>query len=162
MEIIFIDKSTVLDLVDIFEELEHYYFKEQAASRAEIEDYLRNGLCAPHSGVQTIAALSNQQVLGFATFSILYPAPKLSGQAFMKDLFTRRSARGKGVGTQLIKFIAQYAIDHGCRRLDWTAESTNPVAGKFYTSLGADGIREKQYFRLSDQKLVDFAGADQV
>jgi hypothetical protein len=54
-------------------------------------------------------------------------------------------------------FIAAFAIEHGCTRFDWTAETTNPKAAEFYSSLGASLLEEKQYFRLDHQNLVTFA-----
>ncbi len=52
----------------------------------------------------------------------MFPAPKLSGQMYMKDLFVSSSARGKGIGLQLMKHLATIALTHNCQRLDWTAE----------------------------------------
>ncbi|WP_074388755.1 GNAT family N-acetyltransferase [Mangrovibacter phragmitis] len=75
----------------------------------------------------------------------------------MKDLFTSAAVRGQGVGKSLMQFIAAFAIEHGCTRFDWTAETTNPKAAEFYLSLGASLIEEKQYFRLDHQRLATFA-----
>lgn len=58
-----------------------------------------------------------------------------------------------------MKFIANYALEHGCNRLDWTAESSNPVASEFYLAIGAEQILEKQYFRFEGLALSDFASA---
>jgi Acetyltransferase (GNAT) family. len=55
-----------------------------------------------------IAAFDHDEVLGFATYIIMFPAPKLSGQMYMKDLFVSSSARGKGIGLQLIKHFGYY------------------------------------------------------
>ncbi|MDN0031266.1 MULTISPECIES: GNAT family N-acetyltransferase [Serratia] len=95
--------------------------------------------------------------MGFATFSLLFPAPRCSGQAFMKELFTSEKARGRGVGRALIQFIATFALEHGCSRLDWTAEASNPKAGEFYLSIGASLIEDKQYFRMEGKDLKAFA-----
>ena len=145
------------DLVEIFSELEQYYFAEKAASTNEIEEYLKNGLFAEHSGVQVMAAYDQETVVGFATYSILYPAPRLSGQLFMKDLFVSSTVRGQGVGVNLMKKLAQYAQSKGCRRMDWTAESTNPRAGEFYRSIGARLVSEKEYYRFEGDALFEFA-----
>ncbi|SWN75747.1 GNAT family N-acetyltransferase [Klebsiella pneumoniae] len=75
----------------------------------------------------------------------------------MKEIFTSEAARGQGVGKSLIRFIANFALKHGCSRLDWTTDKSNPKAGAFYLSLGATLIEEKQYFRLEGKDLETFS-----
>ncbi|WP_115718966.1 GNAT family N-acetyltransferase [Gallaecimonas mangrovi] len=146
-----------LQLLDIFEELEHYYFKDQAASREDITAYLQQQVFSAHSGVRLIAAFSGTSVVGFASYSVLYPAPKLAGQMFMKDLFVSAQARGQGVGKKLMQHLACLAVELGCKRLDWTAESTNPKAGLFYHGIGAALLAEKEYYRFEGEALSRFA-----
>lgn len=95
-------------------------------------------------------------IVGFATITIMYPAPKLSGQLYMKDLFVSSHVRGEGIGFKLMKHITQIALDFDCNRFDWTAESTNPAAGQFYRSIGASLIKEKEYYRLEGDALSQF------
>ena len=71
--------------------------------------------------------------------------------------FTSEKAGGRGVGRALIQFIATFALEHGCSRLDWTAEASNPKAGEFYLSIGASLIEDKQYFRMEGKDLKAFA-----
>lgn len=146
-------------LVPIFSELERYYFGHDAASECDILDYLQHGLFADHSGVRLIAASVNDQIVGFATYTIMYPAPRLSGQMYMKDLFVSQQARGLGVGEQLMKSLAREALDKQCLRLDWTAETTNPGAAAFYQKIHATQVAEKQYFRFEGDALKAFAKA---
>ncbi|ANR89084.1 acetyltransferase [Vibrio cholerae 2740-80] len=157
VEIKRVDKHHCLDLVGIFIELEQYYFGDKAASEQDLANYLSHQVFSEHSGVKVIAAFEHDKILGFATYTIMFPAPKLSGQMYMKDLFVSSSARGKGIGLQLMKHLAAIAITHNCQRLDWTAESTNPTAGKFYKSIGASLIREKEYYRFEGNDLNKLA-----
>ena len=160
MKIIFANKSHIEQILPIFRELEEYYFGDKAASLEDIRGYFQSRVFSETSGVQVLLALDDlDQVVGFATISVLYPAPKLSGQIYMKDLYTSTSSRGLGVGKQLMKFIAKYALENGCNRLDWTAESSNPEAGNFYAAIGAEQVKEKQYFRFEDSSLRSFVTA---
>ena len=109
-----------------------------------------------YSAVTIIGARNEDALVGFATFSLLFPAPRCSGRAFMKELL-RPKSRGRGVGRALIQFIATFALEHGCSRLDWTAEASNPKAGEFYLSIGASLIEDKQYFRMEGKDLKAFA-----
>lgn len=157
MEILIANKCDVEEILPIFRELEEYYFGKHAASIADIRDYFLKQVFSNDSGVTVVIAKNNGVVLGFATFTIMYPAPKLSGQAYMKDLFTSSTVRGQGVGKSIMKFIAAYALKRGCNRLDWTAEMSNPTAGVFYKAIGASQIHEKQYFRFEGKQLEEFS-----
>ncbi|EKM25411.1 GNAT family N-acetyltransferase [Vibrio sp. HENC-03] len=159
MDIRTVDHESCLDLIPIFTELEQYYFKEQAATEKELAHYLKYKVFSEYSGVKVIAAYNNDTIMGFATYTVMFPAPKLSGQMYLKDLFVSSSARGKGVGLKLMKYLASLAVNHGCHRLDWTAESTNPTAGRFYQSIGAERVTEKEYYRFSGDTLLEFSQA---
>ncbi|MEF1246766.1 GNAT family N-acetyltransferase [Vibrio owensii] len=159
MDIRTVDHESCLDLIPIFTELEQYYFKEQAATEKELAHYLEYKVFSEYSGVKVIAAYNNDTIMGFATYTVMFPAPKLSGQMYLKDLFVSSSARGKGVGLKLMKYLASLAVNHGCHRLDWTAESTNPTAGRFYQSIGAERVTEKEYYRFSNDTLLEFSQA---
>lgn len=159
MDIRTVDHESCLDLIPIFTELEQYYFKEQAATEKELAHYLKYKVFSEYSGVKVIAAYNNDTIMGFATYTVMFPAPKLSGQMYLKDLFVSSSARGKGVGLKLMKYLASLAVNHGCHRLDWTAESTNPIAGRFYQSIGAERVTEKEYYRFSGDTLLKFSQA---
>ena len=159
MDIRTVDHESCLDLIPIFTELEQYYFKEQAATEKELAHYLKYKVFSEYSGIKVIAAYTNDTIMGFATYTVMFPAPKLSGQMYLKDLFVSSSARGKGVGLKLMKYLASLAVNHGCHRLDWTAESTNPTAGRFYQSIGAKRVNEKEYYRFSGDALLEFSQA---
>ncbi|WP_045481430.1 GNAT family N-acetyltransferase [Vibrio owensii] len=159
MDIRTVDHESCLDLIPIFTELEQYYFKEQAATEKELAHYIKYKVFSEYSGVKVIAAYNNDTIMGFATYTVMFPAPKLSGQMYLKDLFVSSSARGKGVGLKLMKYLASLAVNHGCHRLDWTAESTNPTAARFYQSIGAERVNEKEYYRFSGDTLLEFSQA---
>ncbi len=141
------------------------------------EDYAYYGLDVPELSVikahidRVISSESAQSVIlvgrlgddvvGFATYAIMYPAPGPSGQLYMKELFIRDAHRGQGLGRQFLKAIARVAVDAGCSRFDWTSETTNPKAVAFYEQIGAAMLEEKRYFRIDGDALTAFANEDQ-
>ncbi len=146
-----------LDILPVLAELERYYFKENAASEAQLAQYITEQMFSEHSGVKVVAAYDGGQVLGFASYTVMFPAPNLAGQMYMKDLFVSSEARGRGVGLFIMKYLANLAIEIGCKRLDWTAENTNPSAGEFYKKIGANQLHEKEYYRFAGNELAEFA-----
>lgn len=157
MDIAICGVADVPELASLFVEMEDYYFGRGVVSYEDMSAYLAEKVFSAYSGVTVVGARKNGVLVGFSTFSLMFPAPLCSGQAFMKELFTSEVVRGQGVGKSLIRFIAHFALKHGCSRLDWTAEKSNPKAGAFYLSLGAALIEEKQYFRLEGKDLETFS-----
>ncbi|MEM8728296.1 MAG: GNAT family N-acetyltransferase [Pseudomonadota bacterium] len=112
------------------------------------------------SGCQAVLACVDDAACGFATFTVLHPALNASGTFIMKDLFVSKQARGLGLGGHFMRHLARMAVDMGCRRFDWTAETDNPRALAFYEELGAQLVAEKVYFRFCDDDLDSFIGSD--
>ena len=144
-------------IAELIYQIEIYYFDTQASAKEEIKNYVEKNFFQPHCGVQVVLAKEGEEALGIATFSILYPGPDGGGQMYLKDLFTTEASRGKGVGKAIMRFLANFAIEHDCNRLDWTAETDNPKAIEFYHHIGATPVPEKVYFRFSGKNLQSFA-----
>ncbi|WP_065202965.1 GNAT family N-acetyltransferase [Chromobacterium subtsugae] len=144
-------------LAELFYLIDRHYFGADRANLDASARYVAANLFQPHCGVQTMLAQRDGQTLGLATFSLLYPAPEYSGQLFMKDLFTRKEARGSGAGQALLRALASLALERGCQRLDWTAERGNQAALAFYDRIGAGVVEDKVYYRISGAALAAFA-----
>ena len=59
-----------------------------------------------------------------------------------------------------MRFLAAYAIDNNCSRLDWTADRDNHQAICFYQDLNATESTDKAYFRMDGHKLAKLAEED--
>ena len=89
--------------------------------------------------------------------AILYPAAKERGQLFMKELYVVSDCRSQGIGRQLMRWIARYALAKNCVRFDWTVDADDPRAVALYRSLGASHLTDRLYFRFSGDDLTRFA-----
>jgi GNAT superfamily N-acetyltransferase len=119
-------------------------------------DVIGRDLAGLPAGVELIVA-ETDRLVGFVTFSAIYPGPGLKSGFFMKELFVAHAERGKGIGTALIQAVAQAAIQRGHGRIDWTADRNNSGLLDFYSSLGAVDQPEKVFFRLSGDALASLA-----
>jgi GNAT superfamily N-acetyltransferase len=115
------------ELVRLFHAIDVHYWGEAAPSRAAMARHVDEAVLAFRS-CETAIAEQDGRAVGLATFAVLYPAPGPGGQLFMKDLFALAGARGQGVGRALMGFLARLAVERGCGRFDWTAETDNPEA----------------------------------
>jgi GNAT superfamily N-acetyltransferase len=139
-------------LAELFDAVDHHYWGAAAPSREAMAEHVRLRVVGARSCEIAIAEIDGEGV-GLATFAVLYPAPGPGGQLFMKDLFTLAGVRGQGVGLALMTFLARLALERGCRRFDWTAETDNPEALAFYDRLGARRVEEKVYYRFDGEGL---------
>jgi len=144
----------------LLEQYQYYSAEPVTYSLGELEDYIRQRMFSDYSGITVVAAYQNNQMLGFASFTVMYPVMRLSGQMYMKDLYVAAHARGQKVGLCLMKHLARLALQQECSRLDWTAESDNPKAGEFYNAIGAQLLTVKQYYRFENEALRQFADSD--
>lgn len=73
----------------------------------------------------------------------------------MKDLFVRAEYRSSGVGRQIITELARFARLNNYARLDWHVLYWNTPAVKFYDSMGAINLTQKEDWLLYRLPLKD-------
>lgn len=63
---------------------------------------------------------------------------------------------GQGLGTEMLRFYAQYALEHGCIDLRLDTNRINERARRFYDKFGfrEAGIVKTEFFGLGDVELV--------
>jgi GNAT superfamily N-acetyltransferase len=120
-------------------------------------DSILGGLAALPPGV-TILVAETDVVIGFAAFSAIYPGPGVASGLFLKELFVTSRCRQAGAGSLLMRAVAEFAVRHGHKRVDWTAARNNPRLLEYYEGLGALKQEDKVFFRLTGEALESLAG----
>ena len=120
------------------------------------ESILRDLASLP-AGV-TILVAETDRIAGFAAFSAIYPGPGLASGLFLKELFVTKEWRHSGVGSALMRAVAVFAVEHGHKRVDWTAARDNARLLAYYQGLGALRQEDKVFFRLAGEALAELAG----
>jgi GNAT superfamily N-acetyltransferase len=83
-----------------------------------------------------VAVDEHGQLLGLA-HSVFHPSTwALRGYCYLEDLFVARSARGDGVGKQLIEATADAARERGMQQLYWHTQQFNGAARSLYDTVG--------------------------
>jgi GNAT superfamily N-acetyltransferase len=157
MEIRFFRPEDTESLTDIVHDMSRHYHGENASPRETVGRNLIENILGPDSDVRIVVAVDDGRVVGVATISLLYPAPKERAQLFMKELYVVSDFRHRGAGTRLMTFIAQYAVSRNCARFDWTVDAGNIAALAFYRSFGAAPVTNKLYFRIDGEALNQLA-----
>lgn len=138
-------------LVALFQEMQaHYRVPCPPAERIAAD------LANLPPGVDLFVA-AEPAIVGFAAVCALYPGPGLRPGCFLKELFVAGQARGRGVGTGLLRAVSRSALQRGFARIDWTAASGDAGLRAYYRTTGAVEQPDKLFFRLTGDALERFA-----
>jgi GNAT superfamily N-acetyltransferase len=91
--------------------------------------------------------------LFFHNFSTFLGKPGL----YIEDLFVDDNMRGKGIGREMLIFLAWLALERDCGRLEWWVLDWNEPAINFYHTLGAQAMDDWTVFRITGDNLVQLA-----
>jgi len=146
------DTPVILDFVRAlaqYERLEH----EVVAT----EESLRRTLFGERRYAEVILACKGERPLAFALFFHNYSTFNGAPGIYLEDLFVLPEARGRGIGKQLLTYLAHTAVERGCARLEWAVLDWNEPAIGFYKRLGAIPMDEWTVFRLTGNALTTLA-----
>jgi len=145
-------------LIDLLCELHAYYNDGAVAPREAVREHLLENLLGPGSPHRlVVAADDGGTVIGLAAITLVYSlvdfAPAQRKHCQLKELYVRSSSRSIGAGRALMEWVASYASERGCCRIDWPVKASNARGISFYESLGARRILERLSYRLSEPEL---------
>ena len=138
-------------LLSFVRELAEYEKLEHLAVATE-HDFAK-ALFGDRPTVEAVIATMDGEPAGcaifFANFSTFLGKPGL----YLEDLFVRPSARGAGVGRELLRYLARLAVDRGWGRFEWAVLDWNQPAIGFYKKLGATPLDDWTIFRVTGDAL---------
>jgi len=105
----------------------------------------------------TIAEWDGEPV-GFGLWFFAYSTWRGQPTLYLEDLFVRPEARGRGIGKEMMRFLARTALETNCGRFVWQVLDWNEPSIKFYESLGAEVVREWLTCRVDGDALRALAG----
>ena len=122
------------------------------------EEGLRKAMFGAQPSAEAVIGYSGDEPIGFAvffhTFSTFLGSPSL----YLEDLFVLPEWRGKGLGRQLLSYLARFALARDCQRLEWSVLDWNEPSIRFYRGLGALPRDEWTIYRLSGEALERLGG----
>ena len=117
-------------LIDLLCELHAYYHEGSVVARDLVREHLLVHLLAADSPHRLgVASGGDGAVIGLAAitpvYSLVEPAPDKRKHCQLKELYVRSSARSGGAGRALMSWVARYALENGCCRIDWPVKASN-------------------------------------
>jgi GNAT superfamily N-acetyltransferase len=132
-------------------------YEQLADQVTATETRLREALFGGQPIAHAVIAREGDTPAGFAlyffNFSTFVGLPGL----YLEDLFVRPAFRKRGLGRQMLAYLARVAVERGCRRMEWSVLDWNETALRVYRGIGARSMNEWTVQRLSGEALSDLA-----
>jgi GNAT superfamily N-acetyltransferase len=94
---------------------------------------------------------------GFAVWFLSYSTWQARNGLYLEDLYVTPEHRRAGLGRMLLCHLARIAVEEGCGRFEWSVLDWNEPAIRVYEAIGAEPQNEWTRYRLSGEKLKQFA-----
>lgn len=142
----------VEELAALLEEMDRFYGATDAEPLDERIRQIEAAIFTADPVAYALLAWEAGQLVGFATYSFLWPAIGLTRSLYLKELYVTEPRRRSGVGTALMRAVFDVAVRKSCSRVEWTADMDNPEAQRFYQAL-ARPHPSKLFYRLEGDDL---------
>jgi GNAT superfamily N-acetyltransferase len=114
---------------------------------------LTEALFGQRQVAQAVLAELDGEAVGFAVYFHNFSTFLGRAGLYLEDLYVQPHARGRGVGTCLIRFVAKIAVERNCARFEWSVLDWNTPAVDFYRALGAVAMDEWTVQRVTGAAL---------
>ena len=114
------DVPLILSLIKALAEYERLSDEAVATEAA-----LRESLFGPQAGAEVAIAYAGEEPVGFAVWFHNYSTFLGRAGLYLEDLFVLPQWRGRGIGRQLLAYVAGVAVARGCGRMEWSVLNWN-------------------------------------
>ena len=125
---------------------------------AATTDKLNETLFVESPLVRVLLAEVAGTAVGFAMFYASYSSLLAQPCLWLDDLFVQSHFRGLGIGTALLKSLAQIAESTNCGRIEWTVNTRNSPGIAFYQKQGARILENIRVCRIDGEAISLLAG----
>ena len=147
------EPADVRALADIAEEMDRFYGAAKVEPAEIRMRQISEALFHDPPSAYALLAWNNNRLIGFASYSFLWPAVGLTRSLYLKELYVSEAARGQGIGKLLMQHLYNIAAKQGCSRVEWTTDRDNLDAQGFYSQLGVPVQASKLFYRIEGDDL---------
>jgi ribosomal protein S18 acetylase RimI-like enzyme len=148
----------VAAMVELLREMGDFYGEIPEESAEAKADQINSVLFANPPLAYALLARDGSHLVGFAAYSFLWPSIQTTKSLYMKELYVLKNYRRSGVGKMLMEHIFQIAAENDCGRAEWTTDSDNMDAQRFYESFGSINLPSKVFYRVEGREALRAAG----
>jgi GNAT superfamily N-acetyltransferase len=155
-----IRRGDVAAVVGLVHELAEY---EKAAAEVQLtDDDLAAALFGTAPALFGHVAVSDEepdagQVVGMALWFLNFSTWRGTHGLYLEDLYVRPEHRGRGLGRELLRTLAEVCVSRRYSRLEWSVLDWNAPSIQFYRAAGAVAMEEWTVWRLTGSALEQFA-----
>jgi GNAT superfamily N-acetyltransferase len=135
-------------------------FEELESQVVATEAQLKQNLFGATRFAEVLLCEFDAKAIGFALFFHSFSTFLGQPGVYLEDLYIQPSYRGNGLGTVLLKRLAQVAAERGCGRLEWSVLDWNQSAIELYENLGAKPLGDWIMYRLTGDALAALGKID--
>ena len=106
---------------------------------------------------EVLIAEFNGETIGYVLYFFNYSTFIGKAGFYLEDIYIKPEYRGRGIGKEIFRIIANIAYEKGCERMEWSCLNWNTPSIKFYKSLGAVPMSEWTVYRLTREKIKELA-----
>ena len=148
------DVSTIQRFVEELAAFE----KAPAGAVKATPERLHDALFGEHAVAEALIAEWNGEPAAFALFFHNFSTWEGRKGLYLEDLYVSEAKRGHGIGSALLKRLAEIAVERDCARFEWVVLDWNESAIRVYEHIGAKMRPEWRVMRMEGDALTEFAG----
>ena len=106
---------------------------------------------------KVVLAYENSKLIGYMLYFFNYSTFTGGANIYLEDLFIYEEYRHKGYGKEMLRVLAQIALDNDAKRIDWVCLDWNIPSLDFYKSIGAEKLDCWVLHRLNEESIKRLA-----
>ena len=160
MEDIVIRKAERADVPQILEFIRSLAVYEKMEDQVVADEKLLEEWIFDKGRAEVLLASYKGEPAGFALYFHNFSTFLGRAGIYLEDLFVKQEYRDLGIGTALLKKLAETAVTEGCGRLEWSCLDWNEPSIGFYKSLGAVPMDDWTVYRVTGEALKKLGSAE--
>ncbi|MEL6440283.1 MAG: GNAT family N-acetyltransferase [Cyanobacteria bacterium J06621_8] len=144
----------LIQALAVYEDLTH----QVTGSQEELQQHL----FGDRIYAEAIVAEVETKVVGFALFFPNYSTFLTQPGIYLEDLFVLSEYRRQGIGTAMLSYLGQLALERNVGRLEWSVLDWNESAIAFYQKMGAKILPDWRTCRVTQDGLATLVSASSL